>query len=499
MLIDRDAKLGDRRAYVLRRLLAISDVLALVAAGIAVVALQTVVQGIAPDQDDRLVFLAFIPVWLCLASLLRLYHHSDRRLDFSVADEFAPIVMGITVWSWALLVARSVVESGAVRVFPSLTLWLIAIVTVLVGRAVTRAIARRRSWYRQRVAVVGMPLDVAQVVRRLRRHPEYGLDLVRTIETDGNGALRIQTASVVASRGTIGPHPLDVNGAEELTALEPAQVAELAAMLNIHRVIVATHAGDLEERSKFLRTLVEIGVHVDVVSGDPESFSRTTVLHYVEGIPVITIPAIREPRTWWLLKRGFDLGAAGVGLVVLSPLLLYCAIRIKLDSPGPVLFKQKRVGMAGKEFELVKFRTMTERADERKGEVATLNIHAHSDTPGMFKIPSDPRITRVGCTLRRWSLDELPQLWNVIKGEMSLVGPRPLILEEVALVGGHYAERFRVRPGITGLWQTLGRSDIGLDDMVKLDYAYTMNWSFSEDLRLLARTVGAVARGRGAY
>jgi lipopolysaccharide/colanic/teichoic acid biosynthesis glycosyltransferase len=184
---------------------------------------------------------------------------------------------------------------------------------------------------------------------------------------------------------------------------------------------------------------------------------------------------------------------------LLSPFIAYCAIRIKLGTPGPVLFRQQRIGRKGRNFELVKFRTMVVDADARKREISDLNIHADTDTPGMFKVPDDPRITRFGAKLRRWSLDELPQLWNVLKGDMSLVGPRPLIPEEALVVEAHYKERLRVRPGITGPWQALGRSDIGFGDMVKLDYAYVTNWSFSEDLRLLVRTLGAITNGRGAY
>jgi lipopolysaccharide/colanic/teichoic acid biosynthesis glycosyltransferase len=176
-----------------------------------------------------------------------------------------------------------------------------------------------------------------------------------------------------------------------------------------------------------------------------------------------------------------------------------CAIRIKRDSRGPILFRQMRVGQDGTRFEFLKFRTMVENADALKSEVDALNIHRETATPGMFKIPGDPRITRVGHWLRRWSLDELPQLWNVLRGDMSLVGPRPLIPEEAERVSDDYAARLQMRPGITGPWQALGRSEIGFGDMVKLDYTYVTHWSFAQDVRLLLRTIVAVAQGRGAY
>ena len=142
---------------------------------------------------------------------------------------------------------------------------------------------------------------------------------------------------------------------------------------------------------------------------------------------------------------------------------------------------------------------MVSDAEARKAELDALNLHRDTETPGMFKIPGDPRITRFGAWLRRWSLDEVPQLWNVLKGDMSLVGPRPLIPLEASQVAGPYEARFAMRPGITGRWQTLGRSDIGFDDMVKLDYTYVVAWSFSEDVKLLLRTPGVVADRRGSY
>jgi lipopolysaccharide/colanic/teichoic acid biosynthesis glycosyltransferase len=157
------------------------------------------------------------------------------------------------------------------------------------------------------------------------------------------------------------------------------------------------------------------------------------------------------------------------------------------------------VGRAGRTFQMLKFRTMVCDAETLKPTMGELNFHGASETPGMFKISGDPRVTAVGRTLRRWSLDELPQLWNVLRGDMSLVGPRPLIPEEANLVSGRYEARLNTRPGITGPWQTLGRSDIGFEDMVKLDYTYVNNWTFAEDLKLLAQTVGAVIGGRGAY
>ena len=211
------------------------------------------------------------------------------------------------------------------------------------------------------------------------------------------------------------------------------------------------------------------------------------------------MPPIHARGSLSALKRCLDLLLGVPALVLASPVIAFCAMRIKLDSPGPVFFRQVRAGRDGRRFVFLKLRTMDADADERLAEVADLNKHGSGLLSGAFKAIDDPRMTRTGVWLRRRSLDELPQLWNVVRGDMSLVGPRPLPLREDAHISGHYEVRREVRPGMTGPWQVLGRSDIPFDDMLKLDYSYVVNWSFIEDLRFLLHTVSAVIRARGAY
>ena len=195
-----------------------------------------------------------------------------------------------------------------------------------------------------------------------------------------------------------------------------------------------------------------------------------------------------------------DLVVAIPTLLFLSPLFAAVAVLIKVDSRGPVFFRQVRMGSGDRTFRIFKFRSMCVDADAKKAEVAHLNHHlAHGDDARMFKIPDDPRITRVGRVLRRFSLDELPQLINVVRGEMSLVGPRPLILDEDRHVVEWARRRLDLMPGVTGLWQVLGRSDIPFDEMTRLDYRYVMSWSLWGDLRLLFQTIPAIFRRRRAY
>lgn len=197
------------------------------------------------------------------------------------------------------------------------------------------------------------------------------------------------------------------------------------------------------------------------------------------------------------LKRLLDFTGAALGLLVAAPLMAVIAVLVKLDSPGPVLFAQRRAGLHGRRFRMLKFRTMHADADARKLDLAHLN---QSGDSRLFKVPNDPRITRLGALLRRWSLDELPQLWNVLVGDMSLVGPRPFFESDLADYEAHHFRRLDVKPGITGLWQVNGRSDVvDFEEVVRLDREYIGQWSLWLDLSILVRTVPAVLRRRGAY
>ncbi|HEY4218286.1 MAG TPA: sugar transferase [Gemmatimonadaceae bacterium] len=208
------------------------------------------------------------------------------------------------------------------------------------------------------------------------------------------------------------------------------------------------------------------------------------------------IPPALEP--WQsAIKRGLDVLGAVAGLILLSPLLAVLVVIVKVDSPGPALFSQMRVGLGGRPFRMFKFRTMRDGADAEKESMAALNVYGD---PRLFKIPRDPRVTRLGQVLRRWSLDELPQLYSVLVGHMSLVGPRPCVEPEFIAYEPHHLERLAVLPGITGLWQVSGRSDIvDFEDVVRFDCEYIENWSLGLDLRILARTLPAVISRRGAY
>jgi lipopolysaccharide/colanic/teichoic acid biosynthesis glycosyltransferase len=198
-----------------------------------------------------------------------------------------------------------------------------------------------------------------------------------------------------------------------------------------------------------------------------------------------------------LAKRCLDIAGASIGLLFTSPVMLAIAVLVTLDSPGTIFFVQTRVGFRGRPFRMLKFRTMREGAEAEKASVAALN---QNDDPRLFKIAADPRVTRLGRVIRRWSLDELPQLYNVLMGDMSLVGPRPFFESDLDDYEAHHFRRLTVPPGLTGLWQVSGRSDIvDFEEVVRLDRHYIEHWSLALDLRILARTLPVVASRRGAY
>jgi exopolysaccharide biosynthesis polyprenyl glycosylphosphotransferase len=213
------------------------------------------------------------------------------------------------------------------------------------------------------------------------------------------------------------------------------------------------------------------------------------------GVTALSLRPVRLTGTQAVIKRAFDIVVAGIGLVLLSPVLAAIAVSVKLTSPGPVLFRQKRVGHRGRPFTMLKFRTMQVGADSMVDELRA----EHGVEDLMFKMKDDPRVTRVGRVLRKVSLDELPQLINVVIGDMSLVGPRPPLPEEVTRYEDWQFDRLEVPPGISGLWQVSGRSDLSFEDCVRLDLFYIENWSLAYDLYILAKTIPVLVSKRGAY
>ena len=479
-LVEKRRESVHRRGWLVRRALAVAD-----AAGILLAFALTQV-FFPPDVDpqyDRIgtqaevvLFALTLPFWIVLGRVYNLYSSDEQRTDHTSVDEFFGVFNMLTVGAW-LFFAMAYVLDFANPSFPKLALfWVLAIALVPVARAYARALCRQRDAYVLNTLVVGAGHVGQRVARKLLQHPEYKVNVV----------------------GFVDAHPRErVDGLAHLNVLgRPSDLPEIVSALDVDRVIVAFSELPHGETLEIIRDLNRQGVQVDIVPRLFEALGPHATIHAAEGLPLIGLPPAHWSRSALLLKRAMDISLSFAALVVLAPVFLVIAAAIKLDSRGPVIFSQVRMGRGDSRFEILKFRTMVADADAHKAEVAHLNKHAGVDER-MFKAPNDPRVTRVGRILRRFSLDELPQLVNVLRGEMSLVGPRPLIPEEHRHVYGWGLSRLDLKPGITGLWQILGADDIPFGEMVGLDHRYVTTWSLFEDMRILLRTLPVVLRGAG--
>jgi len=262
----------------------------------------------------------------------------------------------------------------------------------------------------------------------------------------------------------------------------------------IDEIVFAVTRKKLDEMKQIFLMCEELGIRTRVAMNIFQNRVARLEVEEIEGIPFLTFTTTPSDETELAFKRALDVAVSMLILVLTAPVLLIAALAIRLTSPGSILFKQERIGLNGRIFTLYKFRTMIEDAHERRGEVTHLN----EMTGPVFKAKDDPRVTAVGRWMRRFSLDEIPQLWNVLKGDMSLVGPRPPIPEEVASYHRWHRRRLSMKPGLTCLWQISGRNQIDFDRWMQMDLQYIDNWSPSLDLKILLRTIPAVLSGRGA-
>jgi exopolysaccharide biosynthesis polyprenyl glycosylphosphotransferase len=345
-------------------------------------------------------------------------------------------------------------------------LWTLLFVGLLVGRRLARACARVLGPV-ERCLLVGDKRSAGRLARSLERSPDVKACLVGRVAIEpGAGA-----------RGAMG-------------TLEDLE--DVILRCEAHRVVIAPGASDSDAMLDLVRRVKSLGVKVSVLPRLFEVVGAAALQDDVNGLTLLAVPRFGRSRSSWLLKRTIDVCGVTLGLIACAPLLALIALWIKWDSPGSVFFAQRRIGRDGEPFEMLKFRTMVAGAEARKDELRALN-----EASGLFKIAADPRITRAGRFLRRSSLDELPQLLNVLRGEMSLVGPRPLVAEDDERVEGWERKRLYLTPGMTGPWQVLGSSRVPLEEMVKIDYLYGGNWSLWLDVKILLRTLLHVSARRG--
>ena len=472
-----------RRGWLVRRVLVAADLVGLTLAFV----LTELLWGWGSGRTNRvgtdaelLLFLLALVGWVLAAKLYGLYDRDEERTDPSTVDDVVGVFHVVTVGAWLLLIAASVIDAPFPDGWKAVTFWALAITLVCLARVSGRAAARRSQAYQQSALIVGAG-DVGQLVaRKIRNHREYGIELVGFVDANPR-----ELAPDLADLPVLGPE---------------RRLPEIVEREGADRVIVAFSQESATATLAAVRRLHRLGVHVDIVPRLFDVVGPNVAVNTVEGLQLMGLAPVRPSRTALSIKRGFDMVVAGLGLVVTAPLLAYIAIRVKRDSPGPVLFRQRRLGMGMREFTALKFRTMrvdTEADAHRAYVQATMSASVVPEVDGLYKLDRSAEVTRTGAWLRRTSLDELPQLWNVLRGEMSLVGPRPCLPYEAELFSSHHLERFAMPAGMTGLWQVKARAFSSFGEALDMDVAYVRSWSFGLDLRILGLTPLQLLRPRG--
>ena len=411
-----------------------------------------------------------IPVWLAVFARYGLY--TLRRIT-SRAQEYRQVFHAVVFCIAATALVDYASDVNLTRRWVLLTFFF-SLLLVAADREVSRRVFKRlriRGRMMRPVVVVGANAEGVAIAEMLDERPWLGYRVVGFTD---------DVRASLASHTVFGPtsETLDIVYETEATG-----------------VVVATSAIDADLCNDLARQLVEAGVHVELSSTLRDVASQRLLLRPLGRYPVVCLQPVY--RTGWrgVAKRATDLSLATFGLIVVSPLLALVALAIKLDSPGPVFFRQARIGKDGKLFTMFKFRTMCNDAELRLAELEDLN-EAHGP---LFKIRDDPRTTRVGKILRRFSIDEIPQLWNVLRDEMSMVGPRPALPSEAATWVPRMRDRLLVKPGLTGMWQVNGRSDSTYEQYEQLDLYYVDNWSIITDLLIILRTIPILVARKGAY
>jgi len=463
------ASSAGQRGTVLAKGLLYGDLLAAAAAAaLAVAAIGTL------DWGGFYFLLIATVLWPFAAFSIGLYRGDQLANWASAIPDLPRTAVAVMLVTWPLFAAA--IATGAGDPVP-LTFATVAGIAVFgsVGRAVVRTNLHRSDDHKQRTLIIGSGLVAGQVVEKLEKNAQYGLVPIGIVDDD-----------------------LYATGSPDLPWL--GRFEDLEEVIERHRaerVIIAFSRASHEELLRCIRACRDAGVAIDVVPRLFEFLDGVRALDQVGGLPLISIGTPGLNSVSITAKRTLDVVGSVALIAVLSPLMLAIAIAIKVESRGPVFFRQPRAGRNRTSFKLMKFRSMYVDAEERKADLAALN---EANDGVMFKIREDPRVTRVGRMLRRYSLDELPQLFNVLVGEMSLVGPRPLIFPETeALEKSWHLRRLELRPGLTGPWQVYGRSQNPFQEMVRFDYQYVAGWSLARDVELLLATVPAVLSGRGAY
>jgi len=465
---------GARSSHQLNRLrrwsLALADTTG-IAAGILVA---SEIGKMTPQ--NQICAIGIVPLWIFVAKLYNLYDRDDRRIKHSTYEEIPSLLATAAI---TVVLSKGLTEILPVEIFASaaiITIGGVAVVIAFLLRATVRLLYSQVA-EKQRTVVVGAGPKAALVSKRLKQEVGNGIQLAGYVSESPNGT-------------PDGPGTL---GVEYFGAVH--DLAKIADEQGISRVVIADDNLGSKAIGTIINTCREAQVAVTLVPANQEVLGPDTELNRIAEVPMLDFHFSIPPRSTMMIKRALDVTVSGTLLILMSPFLLASAIAIKIDSRGPVFFRQVRIGKNGKRFTMYKLRTMVADAEARLDSLIDLDA---LDEPA-FKIPNDPRITRVGRFLRRSSLDEVPQFFNVLRGDMSLVGPRPEEEAVVALYDRRQRQRLSMKPGLTGPMQVAGRGNLNFEERLALERDYLDNLTISGDIAILLRTPQAVIRGDGAF
>jgi exopolysaccharide biosynthesis polyprenyl glycosylphosphotransferase len=455
-----------RRGALLRRLLAVGDWVALMAA-------LSVATAATAETDVATLFWAvlFSPVWILVVKFHGLYDKDHRRIRHSTLDELPSLISASALGTIALDGLLALSPVGPLSAASAIIVGVGTLVGSFASRATLRFLWRNLTDVSPGL-MIGPPEAADLVARRLSTHPETRLHLVGYLA------------------------PADAPPAKELPRLgSVTDISKVAREHAVERVVVTEQGMSEHAAEALIEECKAAGLGLTFLPRHFGLLGPGIELNRLAELPVLDFRFSDPPRSTMAMKRAMDLAVPGALLVLLSPLLLAIAVAILIDTGSPVFFRQRRAGLEGELFTMLKFRTMTADAEERLGELVDLE---QLEEPA-FKIASDPRVTRTGRFLRRASLDELPQLINVLRGDMSLVGPRPEEEAVVALYDERQRVRLKVKPGLTGPMQVYGRGDLSFEERLAMERDYLDNLSIAGDLAILLRTPRAIVRGEGAH
>ena len=455
------------------RVAALLDGLSALVAGLLALVVRFDPQGVIP-AEYFLITVALPFLWLGAVTVAGGY---DPRFIGTGSEEFRKILNAAVSLTAGVAIFSYAAKFDLARGYVVMALPCTAAFDITARYVLRKHLHRRwrRGQRMRRTVAVGHAAPVEHLVAMLKRDSHHGLTVV---------------AACVAGaqhQGEVADVPIcgDLNSVGSVVSRFHADTVAVLACPEMDGTRLRELAWDLEKT----------GTEMCVASALLDVAGPRTTIRPVAGLPLLHVDHAELAGGKKVIKEVFDKVSALLALLLLAPLFVMIAVTIKISDHGPVFFRQTRIGKDGQPFSLWKFRTMVVDAEARKAELLAQN----NGKGALFKMHSDPRVTRAGAWLRRWSLDELPQLINVLFGDMSLVGPRPALPVEVAEYGDHMRRRLAVKPGITGLWQVSGRSDLAWDEAERLDLRYVENWSLALDLQILWKTLSAVTRGSGAY